>query len=497
MNFAGLQKSYFFGDFIVLELNTNVNAKKIENQIKKTDRSINSSIEKLSTGKNTVGKDKNLASIGQASKTISQVNALEALHKNIIGGVSLLDTANDSLSDIKNILFKMKELSVKAASASYSGTDRTLLNTENSLLLEQIDTIVSSTRYNNQKLIDGTFIDKKVMTNVNSSLNDALTISISSATVTELFDFTPPTFANGDFSNGTENWTVVNGQIKFGQNGTLGETSVAGFQTPIDSSPVANTGNQVSRGDDFAPNSATYNSEIVNESLRLFSDMTTQQGGDIVHGPYVVSNESTYIEAGRSVSFKWRAQGGSDAFDVYAYVVNVDNGQTIELLNETGSGTTDSGWQTRTISIDSSGNYKFVFSSGTFDETFGQAAGASLYIDDIVVTGTPTVLNNYDDVASLLTQTKANSTNTAVDAAIEKVNVIMSNVGSYRNRLQHALDVNLSEAGLQQSTLSKITDTNYAAEASSLLKSQIIRQAGMDILNKAKLNPEIVLKLLE
>ena len=100
------KKSYFFGDFIVLELNTNVNAKKIENQIKKTDRSINSSIEKLSTGKNTVGKDKNLASIGQASKTISQVNALEALHKNIIGGVSLLDTANDSLSDIKNILLK-------------------------------------------------------------------------------------------------------------------------------------------------------------------------------------------------------------------------------------------------------------------------------------------------------------------------------------------------------------------------------------------------------
>ena len=177
MNFAGLQKSYFFGDFIVLELNTNVNAKKIENQIKKTDRSINSSVEKLSTGKNTVGKDKNLASIGQASKTISQVNALEALHKNIVGGVSLLDTANDSLSDIKNILFKMKELSVKAASASYSGTDRTLLNTENSLLLEQIDTIVSSTRYNNQKLIDGTFTDKKVVTNVNSSLNDALTLA--------------------------------------------------------------------------------------------------------------------------------------------------------------------------------------------------------------------------------------------------------------------------------------------------------------------------------
>ena len=46
-----------------------------------------------------------------------------------------------------------------------------------------------------------------------------------------------------------ENWTVVNDQIKFGQNGTLGETSVARRQN---SSPVANTGNQV-KGDDFTP----------------------------------------------------------------------------------------------------------------------------------------------------------------------------------------------------------------------------------------------------
>ena len=40
MNFALLQKSYLFGDFIVLELNTNVNAKKIENQIAQLEKEI-------------------------------------------------------------------------------------------------------------------------------------------------------------------------------------------------------------------------------------------------------------------------------------------------------------------------------------------------------------------------------------------------------------------------------------------------------------------------
>ena len=480
-----------------LELNTNINVKKIEHQLNKTDKSINSSVSKLSTGSQQSGNIKNLASIGKSSKTLSEINSLEKIYANISVGTDLLKIANKSLDDIKNILFRSKELTVQAASDSYSSSDRSAMNGELTQLLSQIDTIVSTTQYNDQKLLDGTFTDKKFTTNLNTIDADKLNVSIESASVSELFNYTPPSFANGDFSNGTENWTVVEDQIKFGQNGTLGATSVAGFQTPIDSSPTASTGGNVSRGDDYAPSSATYSSSLVNESLRLVSNMTTAQGGDIVHGPYVVSNESTFIEAGRSVSFKWRAQGGSDAYDVYAYVVDTSSGLTFELLNETGSGTTDTGWQNRTVPITTSGNYKFVFSSGTFDETFGQAAGASLYIDDILVTGTSTSLEDYSDVASILTRAKANSTNSAVEAALEKVSLLSTKIGAYENRLSRALDSAMSQQSLKKEALSKVSDTDYANESASLLKSQILREAGLNILDEAKLTPEIVLKLLE
>ena len=58
-------------------------------------------------------------------------------------------------------------------------------------------------------------------------------------------------------------------------------------------------------------------------------------------------------------------------------------GNTIELLNETGVGNSDTG----IINVNrvTSGNYKFVFVSGTFDETFGTVAGASLYVDNVDV----------------------------------------------------------------------------------------------------------------
>ena len=71
--------------------------------------------------------------------------------------------------------------------------------------------------------------------------------------------------------------------------------------------------------------------------------MTTASGGDVVHGPYVVSKEPVYVAAGSDLTFNWRAQGGSDAIDVYAYALNTDTGETINLLNQTGSGRGDSG----------------------------------------------------------------------------------------------------------------------------------------------------------
>ena len=202
-------------------------------------------------------------------------------------------------------------------------------------------------------------------------------------------------FVNGSFSTATssvsgnvvtlEGWTVYLSDVKLGANGIRGSDLIAGFATPIDTSPQPTSGTRTSRGDGYSPNLATYNYSLSAGELRLFSEsMTTSVGGDVVHGPYVVSNNSVVLESGDSVSFNWRAQGGADAYDVYAYLLNEDTGAVVELLNQTGSGSTS--MVTKTVAVSLAGKYKFVFVSGTFDESFGRAAGASLYIDNITVT---------------------------------------------------------------------------------------------------------------
>ena len=91
--------------------------------------------------------------------------------------------------------------------------------------------------------------------------------------------------------------------------------------------------------------------------------------------PYIVSNNSVYLRSGEQVSFDWRAVGG-DAYDVYGYLVNSDTNEFIPILNQTGGDngsylTTD--WATQTTDITKSGNYKFAFLAGTYDELGGRA----------------------------------------------------------------------------------------------------------------------------
>jgi flagellar hook-associated protein FlgK len=196
-------------------------------------------------------------------------------------------------------------------------------------------------------------------------------------------------FQNGDFESSTagavqvDGWQVVNQRVRLGGTDTL-----AGYPTPTDTQAAPNGSGEtasVSVGTSYATQVIDTGLPDNGLALRLNSDNASIDPYGVLHGPYVVSESAVSIQAGGSVSFDWKAQGGSDNFDVYAYLLNEDTGQTIELLNQTG-GTT--AWATETKTVNTAGSYKFVFISGTYDASGGQAAGAQLYIDNVTVQST-------------------------------------------------------------------------------------------------------------
>lgn len=203
-------------------------------------------------------------------------------------------------------------------------------------------------------------------------------------------------FDNASFEDGTTTgWEIIRSRIILGAGQQLG-----GFPTPADPTPTpTGSGSKTSPGDAVTANSSSFNPSIstnvapdgVNGTKSLSLALTgSVTGGGILRGPAAVSATSFFLNAGNAISFWWSAAAAGDAYDVVGYLLNVDNGNTQILINATGSsGSATQAWTKVTATANATGNYKFVFVSGSFDYSFGSALGASLLIDNVQIdTGT-------------------------------------------------------------------------------------------------------------
>ena len=226
-----------------------------------------------------------------------------------------------------------------------------------------------------------------------------------------------PSFTNGDFesANNLEGWSLEAERAFLDGTFTINQKP-----TPID--PVypnfgAGGSNNVAKGitdQDTLVNEGTMSGGITttqvnsgSKAVRLTSqNLRDTSGHSVIRGPYLYSNSSVTLGTASSVSFAWRAEGGGDAYDVYAYLVDVNNpSNTIELLNETqNSSAGNTNWATRTVNINEPGTYQFVFVSGSYDYSGGHVLGAQLFIDDIAVTNAARKLSGsvIENIGSLL-----------------------------------------------------------------------------------------------
>jgi gliding motility-associated-like protein len=103
-----------------------------------------------------------------------------------------------------------------------------------------------------------------------------------------------------------------------------------------------------------------------------------------IFGPEVTSDSFT-ASAGDNLSLKVKAEGGSDDYEVYGYLVNTSNNNHTILYYSRGK---SKGWATVSGTIPSNGTYRFRFVNGSYDATGGYALGARFFIDDVKVFGT-------------------------------------------------------------------------------------------------------------
>ena len=138
-----------------LRINTNVAGLNAARTLRRSTLQLNISLERLSSGLRINRAKDDAAGLAIAEGFRSQVLGTNVAQRNAQDGISLVQTAEGSLSETTNILQRMRELAVQSANGTNTDTNRLALNNEVEQLLAQIDDIAFDTSFNGLRVLSG------------------------------------------------------------------------------------------------------------------------------------------------------------------------------------------------------------------------------------------------------------------------------------------------------------------------------------------------------
>ncbi|MCQ2031809.1 flagellin [Stutzerimonas zhaodongensis] len=158
---------------MALTVNTNIASLNTQRNINNTSNSLNTSMQRLSTGSRINSAKDDAAGLQISNRLTSQINGLGVAVRNANDGISLAQTAEGALQQSTNILQRMRDLSLQSANGSNDAKDRESLQKEVSQLKGELDRISDTTSFGGQKLLDGSFgsRDFQVGSNANETIS--------------------------------------------------------------------------------------------------------------------------------------------------------------------------------------------------------------------------------------------------------------------------------------------------------------------------------------
>jgi flagellin len=139
-----------------LRINTNTASIAAQRALGITKNNLDSNLRKLSSGERITRASDDAAGLAISEKLKGHIRGLRQAKRNSDDGVSLIQTAEGGLNEISNIIIRLRELSIQAASDTVGDTERGFSNIEFQNLLEEVQRISQGSEFNGRKLLDGT-----------------------------------------------------------------------------------------------------------------------------------------------------------------------------------------------------------------------------------------------------------------------------------------------------------------------------------------------------
>ncbi len=137
-----------------LRINTNVASIDAQRQLYKNQRRLEHSQAALGSGKRIINAADDAAGLAISENIRGQAAGLKMAKQNALNAQSVIQVSEGGLNEISNIMIRLRELGVQAASDTVSDVEREFLDTEAQQLVEEADRIANSTRFGNKNLLN-------------------------------------------------------------------------------------------------------------------------------------------------------------------------------------------------------------------------------------------------------------------------------------------------------------------------------------------------------
>lgn len=490
---------------MAISVNTNVASLNAQRNLMGTNRKLNTSLQRLSSGFRINSAKDDAAGLAITDRMTSQIRGLNQAARNANDGISLAQTAEGALQETTNLLQRMRELAVQSANDTNSDSDRKSIQDEVINLQAEINRIADTTSFNNKNLLDGSFGTAKF--HVGSEANQVINVTTGDARGTKLGSYRTRITADVEVAATTAAALTAN--------------ALSGTTLEINGSSGAATATVASNEASAKDLAEAINAQTVNTNVSASAetkvDITgiadgnysftigTSDGTATIAATVTGSDLSDMVEA---INDQSSTTGVTATLkDDSTVTIRDANGDTINMQRRD---TTADAWTTTMDGDDATAADAATTLSSAAGTDSASFRGHVLIESDKAYSlnaagiggdaGSTNGLNGtIDTVASIdmKTQTGANDALSVIDKAIAKVDSIRSKLGAVQNRFESTITnlVNVSEN--ISASRSRILDADFAKETAELTKMQIIQQAGLSMLSQANQLPQSALSLLQ
>ena len=462
-----------------MKVNNNYSAQLANVSLKRADKRMTSSLERLSSGYKINKAADDAAGMAVSNKMRMQIQALEQASRNADDGSSIIQTAEGALSEIESLLQRCRELSVQAANDTNTVDDRYAIQKEVNELMDEVDRIASTTDFNGTKLLDGSC--SRVVTFDEIGIDS---MGVSSGVISGTYQLTVdalPEAAQGTLTysipaQGTSSIKINDTNISITSSDTLDTVydKILGVCNMMEIDVSGTPGNVT-----LTTRAVGGDQNIVLRSVGATTD-TIYRGKD---AQVTLVDSATAAAAGDESQFTGKESVRCNGNNI---TISDNSGFEMKLTLEEGIQAGD----TRNITVYDTGSMLLQIGADEHQNLavdFGEVSCRTLMLRE----------EDGDNIANVCSQDGASRAITAFDNAIQMISNYRSNLGAMENRLQStmsSLEVTVENV---TDSMSRIMDTDMAEAMTNYTQESVLSQAATAMLAQANNRPQQVMSLLQ